>query len=354
MRGPDRPQTAMFSYVRLENRIPADHPLRPIREITNRVLKRLSKRFAGLYSRTGRPSIPPEHLVRALLLQCLYTIRSERMLMEELEYNLLFRWFVGLELDDPVWDATVFGKNRDRLLRGDVADAFFQAVVDEAREAGLLSDEHFTVDGTLIEAWAGQKSFRPKDEDGGRPGASERDFHGERRKNDTHASTTDPDARLYKKSRGQEAKLVHMGHIVAENRHGLVVATQTTLATGTAEREAAIEMLGRVPGGHAITIGGDKGYDSRAFVADARELNATPHVAQKPHSAIDGRTTRHAGYAVSQVRRKVVEQPFGWIKTVANLRKTRHRGTDRVGWMFTFAMAAYDLVRMRTLIEAPG
>lgn len=355
MRGSDRPQSVMFSYVSLEERVPADHPLRPIREMANRALARLSRRFSRLYAKTGRPSIPPEHLVRALLLQCLYTIRSERMLVEQLQYNLLFRWFVGLEMDDAVWDATVFGKNRERLLEGEVAEAFFQAVVSEAREAGLLSDEHFTVDGTLIEAWAGQKSFRPKGDDPGGSGGGERDFHGERRTNQTHASTTDPDARLYKKGRGQEAKLVHMGHIVAENRHGLVIDARTTVATGTAEREAAIAMLERLPGGHDATIGGDKGYDSRAFVAEARSLNLTPHVAQKPHSAIDGRTTRHAGYAVSQLRRKVVEQPFGWIKTVGNLRKTRHRGTERVGWTFTFAMAAYDLVRMRTLLaEAPG
>jgi transposase len=355
MRGTDHPQSVMFSYVSLEERVPADHPLRPIREMTNRALTRLSGRFSRLYAETGRPSIPPEHLVRALLLQCLYTIRSERMLVEQLQYNLLFRWFVGLEVDDPVWDPTTFSKNRDRLLRGEVAEAFFEAVVAEAREAGLLSDEHFTVDGTLIEAWAGHKSFRPKDEGRGGLGGSERDFHGERRKNETHASTTDPDARLYRKGKGREAKLVHMGHALTDNRHGLVVSTRTTLATGTAEREAAIAMLGDLSGGHLVTMGGDKGYDSQAFVAQARELNAAPHVAQKEHSAIDGRTTRHAGYAISQWKRKAVEQVFGWMKTVGNLRKTRHRGTERVGWMFTFGAAAYDLVRMRTLFwEAPG
>ena len=357
MRGSDQPQSVMFSYVHLEDRVPAEHPLRPIREMTNRALVRLSRRFGRLYAKTGRPSIPPEHLVRALLLQCLYTIRSERMLVEQLEYNLLFRWFVGLEVDDPVWDATTFSKNRDRLLRGDVAEAFFQAVVDEAREAGLLSDEHFTVDGTLIEAWAGHKSFRPKDEDDGGTGSagSERDFHGERRKNETHASTTDPDSRLYRKGKGKEAKLVHMGHAVTDNRHGLVVSTRTTLATGTAEREAAIEMLGDLPGADRATLGGDKGYDSQQLVTEARALNVTPHVAQKGHSAIDARTTRHPGYDISQWKRKAVEQVFGWMKTVGNLRKTRHRGTQRVGWMFTFGAAAYDLVRMRSLLrEAPG
>ncbi len=357
MRGSDQPQSVMFSYVLLEDRVPADHPLRPIREVTNRVLTRLSRRFARLVSKTGRPSIPPEYLVRALLLQLLYTIRSERMLVEQLQYNLLFRWFVGLEMDDAVWDATTFSKNRDRLLRGEVAEAFFRAVVDEAREAGLLSDEHFTVDGTLIEAWAGQKSFRPKDEDDGSGGAGgrERDFHGEPRKNDTHVSTTDPDCRLYRKGRGKEARLVHMGHALTDNRHGLVVSTRTTLATGTAEREAAIAMLGGLAGGPSITVGGDKGYDSEVLVTQARELNVTPHVAQKMHSAIDGRTTRHAGYEISQWKRKAVEQVFGWMKTVGNLRKTRHRGTERVGWMFTFGAAAYNLVRMRNLLaEAPG
>jgi len=352
MRGVDRPQSVMFSYVHLEERVPEDHPLRAVREMVNEALRRISRRLSARYSHTGRPSIPPEQLLRALLLQCLYTIRSERLLMEQLDYNLLFRWFVGLEMDDPVWDATVFSKNRERLLEGDVAEAFFQAVVAQAREAGLLSDEHFTVDGTLIEAWAGQKSFRPKDEDPGPgSGGSERDFHGERRKNETHESKTDPDARLFRKGNGKEAKLLHMGHAVMDNRHGLVVATRTTLATGTAEWEAAEAMGKEVGGGRRITMGGDKGYDVRRCVKALRECNVTPHVAQKESSAIDGRTIRHAGYAISQWKRKAIEQGFGWMKTIGGLRKTRHRGTERVGWMFTFTLAAYDLIRMRTLLR---
>ena len=351
MRGVDRPQSVMFSYVHLEGRVPEDHPLRAVREMANEALRRISRRLAARYSHTGRPSIPPEQLLRALLLQCLYTVRSERLLMEQLDYNLLFRWFVGLEIDDPVWDATVFSKNRERLLEGDIAEAFFQAVVAQAREAGLLSDEHFTVDGTLIEAWAGQKSFQPKGEDEGGAKPSERDFHGERRKNDTHASTTDEDARLFRKGKGKEAKLVHMGHALTDNRHGLVVATRTTLATGTAEREAAAAMAGDLAGTHRITLGGDKGYDTRPCVEALRERNVTPHVAQKETSAIDGRTTHHAGYGISQWKRKAIEQCFGWMKTVGGLRKTRHRGTERVGWMFTFTLAAYDLVRMRNLLS---
>lgn len=352
MRGVDRPQSVMFSYVHLEDRVPEDHPLRAVRKLANEALRRISRRLGARYSHTGRPSIPPEQLLRALLLQCFYTIRSERLLMEQLDYNLLFRWFVGLEMDDPVWDATVFSKNRERLLEGDAAEAFFQAVVAQAREAGLLSDEHFTVDGTLIEAWAGQKSFRPKDEsrgDGAAP--SERDFHGERRKNDTHESKTDPDARLIRKGAGKEAKLVHMGHALTDNRHGLVVGTRTTVATGTAEREAAEAMVKDLGVTKRITLGGDKGYDSRPCVDALRGCNVTPHVAQKKNSAIDGRTTRHVGYGISQWKRKAIEQCFGWMKTVGGLRKTRHRGTERVGWMFTFTLAAYDLVRMRNLLE---
>ena len=292
MRGTDQPQSTMFSYVSPEARIPDDHPLRATREMANRALGRLDRKFRSLYSRTGRPSVPPEQLLRALLLQVLYSVRSERLLMEQLEYNLLFRWFVGLEMDDRVWDVTVFTKNRDRLLRGEIAEAFFQAVLEEAREHGLLSDEHFTVDGTLIEAWAGHKSFRPKDEGkGGRGGgrkATERDFHGERRKNDTHASTTDPESRLFRKGKGKEAKLCFMGHVVTENRHGLVVAARTTLATGTAEREASVAMMKRLPRGRRSTLGGDKGYDTQAQVRDLRKLGVTPHVAQNDK----GRTQR--------------------------------------------------------------
>jgi transposase len=356
MRGTDHDQSTMFSYVSPEARIPAEHPLRATREMTNRALGRLDRKFRQLYSRTGRPSVPPEQLLRALLLQVLYSIRSERMLMEQLEYNLLFRWFVGLEMDDRVWDVTVFTKNRNRLLEGEIADRFFQAVLEQAREAGLLSDEHFTVDGTLIEAWASQKSFRPKDEDGSGSGGarpSERDFHGERRKNDTHASTTDPQARLFRKGSGKEAKLCFMGHVITENRNGLVVATETTLATGTAEREASLKMMKRLERGRRSTLAGDKGYDTQDHVKQLRKLRVTPHVAQNDRhrrSAIDDRTTSHEGYEVSQRKRKCVEQVFGWGKVVGPTRKAKHRGTRRVGWMFTFTQAAYNLVRMRPLL----
>ena len=355
MRGTDQKQATMFSYVSAEARIPADHPLRTTREMTNQALGQLDRKFRKLYSRTGRPSIPPEQLLRALLIQVLYSIRSERLLMEQLEYNFLFRWFVGLEMDDRVWDVTVFTKNRDRLLEGEIAEGFFQAVLEQAREVGLLSDEHFTVDGTLIEAWASHKSFRPKDEDGSGSGGarpSERDFHGERRKNDTHASTTDPEARLFKKGRGKEAKLCFMGHVITENRTGLVVATETTLATGTAEREASVAMMKRVRKARRSTLGGDKNYDTQDHVKELRDLGVTPHVAQNDRnrrSAIDDRTTSHSGYDVSQRKRKCVEQVFGWGKVVGPTRKAKHRGRDRVGWMFTFTQAAYNLVRMRPL-----
>jgi transposase len=357
MRGTDQDQSTMFSYVSPEARIPADHPLRATREMTNRALDSLDRKFRKRYSRTGRPSVPPEQLLRALLLQVLYSIRSERMLMEQLEYNLLFRWFVGLEMDDRVWDVTVFTKNRDRLLDGEIAEAFFEAVLVQARSSGLLSDEHFTVDGTLIEAWAGQKSFRPKDEDGGSSSGgarrTERDFHGERRKNDTHASTTDPDARLLRKGKGKEAKLCFLGHVITENRNGLVVATETTLATGTAERDASVKMMERVARAPRSTLGGDKNYDTQEHVKALRALGVTPHVAQNNRnrrSAIDSRTTTHAGYEISQRKRKCVEQVFGWGKTVGPIRKAKHRGVPRVGWMFTFTQAAYNLVRMRPLL----
>jgi len=357
MRGMVVTQDGMFSYVSLEARVPQDHPLRAMREMTDTVLERLSPRLDGMYAKTGRPSIPPEHLLRGLVLQVLYSIRSGRLLMEQLEYNLLFRWFVGLQLDDRVWDATVFTKNRERLLEGEVAEAFFEAVVSQARAAGLLSDEHFTVDGTLIEAWAGQKSFRPKGGSGGTgSGAgSERDFHGERRKNDTHQSTTDPEARLFKKGKGKEARLCFLGHAVADNRHGLLVAVDTTLATGTAERDAAAALLRRARRRRRATVGGDKGYDTAGFVEAMRADAITAHVAQNDmnrRSAIDGRTTRHAGYEISQRKRKAIEQSFGWMKTVGLLRKVRHRGRKRVGWMFTFTAAVYDLVRIRNLLCA--
>jgi transposase len=342
----------MFSYVSPERRIPADHPLRPIREMTDGVLRELSPRFARLYAKTGRPSIAPEKLLRALLLQVLYSVRSERLLMEQLAYNLLFRWFVGLSMDDPVWDVTVFTKNRERLLRGDVAEAFFQRVLELARREQLLSDEHFSVDGTLIQAWAGQKSFvrtgttPPPPDDPGNPTVN---FHREKRSNATHASLTDSDALLFKKAKGHEAKLCYLGHVLIEHRHGLVVHSRLTRATGRAEWEAAWAMAKQIPGRHRVTVSGDKHYDARDFVACLRTLNVTPHVAQKAHSALDARTTRHAGYGGSQRFRKRVEEVFGWLKTVGLLRQTRHRGRDRVGWMFTFAVAVYNLVRLRTL-----
>jgi transposase len=354
MRGDDIHQDAMFSYLSPEARVPQDHPLRPLRQMVNQALRDLSRDFQAMYSREGRPSIPPEKLLRALLLQVLYTIRSERLLMEQLDYNLLFRWFVGLSMDDKVWNHSVFSKNRERFLRTDLAAAFFRCILDQATAAGLLSDEHFTVDGTLIEAWASLKSFRPKDapppEGGGRN--PEVDFHGEKRLNRTHASTTDPEARLFKKGKGKEAKLCFMGHVLMENRHGLIVSPRLTQATGTAEREAAVGLVHAVPGRHRITVGGDKAYDTQEFVQSLRALKAVPHVAQNCNgrkSAIDGRTTRHPGYAVSQRLRKRVEEIFGWMKTVGNLRKTRHRGVERVGWMFTLTAAAFNLVRLRNL-----
>ena len=358
MRGDDQQQGAMFSYVSLEHRVPENHPLRPLRAMVDQALIELSPAFEGLYSRVGRPSIPPEKLLRALLLQMLYTIRSERMLVEQLDYNLLFRWFVGLGMDDAVWVPTVFSKNRDRLLEGDIAKEFFARVLAQAKSRHLLSAEHFTVDGTLIEAWAGQKSFRAKEQPGDGPpddpGNPTVDFHGERRSNATHQSTTDPEAKLFKKGKGREAKLSYMGHVLMENRHGLVVDADLTPATGAAEREVALRMLEQVAGSGKKTVAADKGYDTRDFVAQARALAVTPHVAQNTsgrRSAIDNRTTRHPGYAISQRIRKRVEEVFGWLKTIGLMRKTRHKGVDRVGWMFVFAAAAYNLVRMRNLAQ---
>ena len=358
MRGQQTLQGGMFSYVSLESRIPEDHPLRAMRELVDAALKRLSPRFEAIYARgVGRPSVPPEQLLRALLLQVLYTIRSERQLVEQLEYNLLYRWFVGLELDDVVFSATVFTKNRDRLLKGQIAELFFDAVLEQAEAAELVSAEHFSVDGTLIEAWASQKSFVRKDverEDDDDPGNPTVNFRGEKRSNRTHASTTDPDARLAGR-KGQGARLAYQGHVVTEHRNGLVVAARLTQASGYAEREAAIEMIDGLGGERRITLAGDKGYDTKDFVKGLRDRDVTPHVARNTknrRSAIDGRTTRHPGYEVSQRIRKRVEEVFGWMKTVALMRKTRHRGTDRVGWVFTFTAAAYNLVRIRNLLEA--
>ena len=358
MRGHDTQEAGLFSYLSPEARVPATHPLRPIRLYVDTALVALSPKLEKLYAKTGRPSIAPEKLLRALLLQVRYSLRSERLLMEELQYNLLFRWFVGLDLDAPVWDVTVFTKNRDRLLAGEVATAFFEQVLAQAKAHRLLSDEHFTVDGTLIEAWAGQKSFKPKGQvtpppdDSGNPSVN---FRGERRTNATHASTTDPEARLYKKASGQEATLCFLGHVLMENRHGLVVNTPLTQATGTAERAAALAMVRTRGARRRITVGGDKGYDTQEFVQDLRALQVTPHVAQHTtgrRSAIDGRTTCHPGYAGSQQKRKRVEEIFGWLKTVGLLRKVKLRGVQRVGWLFTFAAAVYNLVRIRNLVQA--
>jgi transposase len=359
MRGDDQHPDGMFSYRRPEERVPADHPLRPIRQMVDTALRELSPEFARLYPKTGRPSIPPEKLLRALLLQLLYSIRSERQLIEQLDYNLLFRWFVGLSMDDPVWDPTVFTKNRERLLRGDIARAFFDRVLAQAQARQLLSTEHFTVDGTLIEAWASLKSFKPKGgpptpppDDPGNPTVN---FHGERRSNATHGSTTDPEARLMRKGTGREAKLSYHGHVLMENRHGLAVDGCVTQATGLAERETALAMATNLPAG--ATLGADKGYDVAGFVDALRQLGVTPHIAQHTthrRSAIDGRTTRHAGYAVSQRKRKLVEEIFGWAKSVALFRKTRHRGVRRVGWMFTFGLAVYNLIRIRNLTWQPA
>jgi transposase len=357
MRGSDLQQSAMFSYLSSEQRVPSGHPLRPIRQFCDKVLFELSSLFEAMYSELGRPSIAPERLLRALLLQVLYTVRSERMLMEQLNYNLLFRWFVGLNMDEEVWHPTVYSKNRDRLLEADVACEFFRLVKAEATRLGLMSDEHFTVDGTLLEAWASLKSFKRKDgeeapppDDPGNPTVN---FHGEERKNDSHASTTDPEALLARKGAGKEAKLQYNGNVLMENRNGLVADTEVLQATGKAERQAASSMIERIPGNHPVTVGADKGYDVAEFVAAARDMKATPHVAQKKRgSAIDGRTTRHAGYAISQQKRKRVEEIFGWMKTVGGMRKLRHRGLPLVSWMFTFVAAAYNLVRMRNLTVA--
>jgi transposase len=359
MRGENHEQGGMFSYLSPEQRVREDHPLRAVRAQVDQVLKKLSPLFDEMYSKTGRPSIPPEKLLRALLLQMLYSVRSERLLMEEIDYSILFRWFVGMNLDEKVWDPTTFTKNRERLLDADVARQFLTAVVEQASAQGWTSNEHFTVDGTLLEAWASLKSFRSRDKKDGAPpddpGNPTVDFHGETRANDTHESTTDPDALLARKGGGKEAKLSYNGNLLVENRHGLILNTEVFQANGTAERDAALIMLEQIQGSGRVTVAGDKGYDTHGFVAECRHLKITPHVAQNTKrnggSAIDGRTTRHAGYAVSQRKRKRVEECFGWMKTIALLRKVRHRGLFKVGWVFTFAAAAYNLVRMRNLAK---
>jgi transposase len=360
MRGEDHQQNHIFSYLSPEMRVRNDHPLRAIRTMVDEVLTQLSRRFDSMYASVGRPSIAPEKLLRAQLLQMLYSIRSERLLMEEMDYNLLFRWFVGLNADDEVWDATVFTKNRDRLLEADIAKEFLARVVAQAQAQGLTSDEHFTVDGTLLEAWAGAKSFREKEgkpapppDDPGNPTVN---FRGEPRSNETHTSQTDPEAKLARKGEGKESKLSYCGNLLVENRNGLIVNAEVFQANGTAERDAALVMLEQIPGTKPVTVGGDKGFDTRGFVAECRHLGVVPHVAQNLNrsggSAIDRRTTRHPGYVLSQKKRKRIEECFGWLKTIALMRKLRHRGVCKVDWMFSFACAAYNLVRMRNLMAA--
>jgi len=364
MRGSDRRSGELFSYVDLEARVRRDHPLRSIRRLVDAALEALTADFTRLYSGMGRPSIPPEMLLRAMLLQAFYSIRSERQLMERLEFDLLFRWFVGLGVDDPTWDHSTFSKNRDRLLEGEIAAKLLSAVLVQPRVKRLLSTDHFSVDGTLIEAWASMKSFKPKtpiDADeppppGGRN--AEVDFKGQKRSNETHQSTTDPEARLYRKGAGMEARLCFMGHTLMENRNGLIVDTRLTVADGHAERIAALSMIEpRADRPRAVSVGADKAYDAEDFVNELKSMNVRPHVAQNTNgrrSAIDARTTRHAGYGMSQRIRKRIEESFGWIKTIAGQRKTRFRGRDRVGWAFAFAAAAYNLVRLPKLLTAPA
>jgi transposase len=360
MRGGDRIQSAMFSYLSPETRVRKEHPLRAIRVMVDRALREMSSLFDEMYSELGRPSIAPEKLLRAQLLQMLYSVRSERLLMEEIDYSVLFGWFVGMNMDEPVWDATVFTQNRDRLLEHNVAKAFFAQIWQQAEQANLTSDEHFTVDGTLLEACASLKSFQQKGtgkpDDPDEPGNPTVNFHGEKRSNDTHESTTDADAKLARKGNGKEAKLSYCGNLLIENGNGLIANSELLQANGTAERDAALLMIEQIPAGQRVTVGADKGYDTRDFVAECRQLNATPHVSQNTNrsggSAIDARTTRHAGYKISQQKRKRIEECFGWLKTIALLRKLRHRGIFKVGWIFTFAGAAYNLVRMRKLMAS--
>jgi len=366
MRGSDERSGSLFSYVDLEARVRGDHPLRAIREVVNAALHDLSKAFAALYTDFGRPSIAPEKLLRAMLLQAFYGIRSERQLMERLEFDLLFRWFVGLGVDDPVWDHSTFSKNRDRLLEGEIAAKFLTAILAQPKVKRLLSSDHFSVDGTLIEAWASIKSFRSKDggdNDSQGPGRNaERNFHKEKRSNETHQSTTDPEARLYKKGDGQPAKLCYMGHVLMENRHGLAVCGGVSQATGTAERETALELIdGQCLGRRRITLGADKAYDVRQFVHDLRDRSVSPHIAIDGHltktgkrrkTAVDGRTTRHAGYDISQRCRKRIEEVFGWIKSSAGLARVKLRGRDRVDTAFTLALTAYNLIRLPKLLGA--
>lgn len=360
MRGGDQNQNGMFSYFSPDERVRKEHPLRAIRKMVDRALREMSPLFDEMYSEIGRPSIAPEKLLRAQLLQMLYSVRSERLLMEEIDYSVLFRWFVGMNMDEPVWDPTVFTKNRDRLLEHAVAKAFFMQVWRQAEQAKLTSDEHFTVDGTLLEACASLKSFQKKGtakhDDPDHPGNPSVNFHGERRSNETHESSTDPDAKLARKGSGKEARLSYCGNLLIENGNGLIANTELLQANGTAERDAALLMIEQIPAKQRVTVGADKGYDTKEFVTECRQMKATPHVAQNTNrrggSAIDARTSRHGGYQISQQKRKRIEECFGWLKTIALLRKLRHRGIFKVGWIFTFAAAAYNLVRMRKLLPA--
>jgi transposase len=354
MRGDERLQDGMFSYVTLEQRVPQDHPLREIRRLTDVVLRSLSGEFDSLYSASGRPSIAPEYVLRALLLQAFYSVRSERQLVEQLDYNLLFRWFVGLGMDDAVWNHAVFSKNRERLLTSDVAQAFFAAVTEQAKR--FMSDDHFTVDGTLIQAWASHKSFRPKNGSDGSGDGDGTNFHGQKRSNETHASTTDPDAQLYKKSYGKESHLAYLGHALVENRNGLIAAAMVTQADGFAEREAALLMLAEKQKDRKrrITVGADKAYDDRQFVEAVRKLNVTPHISKNDkgrRSNMDGRTTRHPGYAISLSCRWLVEKSFGWLKQTGPVRQVKVRGLHKVDWVFVFSCAAHNLLRLPRLIE---
>jgi transposase len=355
----------LFSYIDLEARVPKEHPLRRVRELTNDALLKLDKKFEELYSKEGRPSIPPERLLRACLLQLFYSIRSERQLMERMDFDLLFRWFVGLGIDDAVWDHSVFSKNRDRLLNTEIARAFLSALLSEPRVKRLLSHEHFSVDGTLLQAWASMKSFRPKDgsgdsPDGGRNG--EQNFRGEKRSNETHESTTDPDARLYRKGDGRESRLCYMGHAVMENRNGLAICGEVTHATGTAEREVVLAWIDERPSGRRITVGGDKAYDVFDFVQALKERNVTPHIAINGtisrhgvarRTAVDRRTTRHPGYAISQCIRKRIEEIFGWVKSTGGLDQLKVRGIEKAKTAFLLGLAAYDLIRLPKLLEEP-
>lgn len=366
MRGTDsQSQTEMYSYIPLETRIPANHPLRKIREIVDSVLEEMDKEFDALYSHTGRPSVPPEMLLKALFLQILYGIRSERLLLEQIDFNFLYRWFVGMKSDDKIWDETVFSKNRDRLLKGEIADKLFEKVIALANKKNLVSDEHFTVDGTLVEAWASLKSFQKKDgkkkdrKDDGDPGNPTVDFHGEKRSNETHESKTDPGAKLYRKSKGQTAKLSYMGHVLMENRNGLAVGVDATIAGYYAEHYAALAMIEKLDTKGKKTLGADKHYDNDEFCTELRKRNVTPHVAMNIHarkhkSAIDGRTTRHPGYEVSQKKRKRVEEIFGWLKAFSIMRRPHFRGLSRIEYLFKFAVSVYNILRIRNILAVSG